>query len=937
MANDSVGQVSLDLILNSKEFENKLNNAVSKASNNINTKMNKSLGKSSQLLGKVGKLAVAAFSIRAITNFSKECVELGSNLAEVQNVVDSTFTTMSEKVNEFAETSITRLGMSETTYKKMVGTMGAMSKSFGFTEAEALKMADSITALTADVASFYNLSHDEAYTKMKSIYTGETESLKDLGVVMTQAALNEYALANGFGKTTDKMTEQEKVALRYSFVMKQLETANGDFMRTSDGWANQTRILTENFNKLKASIGQGLINVLLPVIRVINNLMAKLQVLGEMFSNFTAKIFGKADTSTSSISSSINDSLSGITDSSNSASEAVGGVADSAADAAKQINKTVFGFDELNTLQAPEDASGGGSGVGGIGGLDSGLNATTSQQEALNKETSIYEKVLDRIIKKAKELAKIFKKGLSLGLDASNFSEGLEGLKNSFKSIQDSFVSIFGDGKVLSSFSNLINSMVEYLGTGIGVIVGVGTSIANGLVGSIAKYLDDNKDFIKEKIINIFNISSEIFSTLSKIFKDVGEIISNFFNSDVFASFGSNIIGILVNPFLNAKELLLSVFRDLLNGISTIISENKTKIEETLMAVLSLLDQVSGSVKSFLDFVGQKALEIYNTYIGPAITSICNGISQIMDAVLTTWNNYVAPVLDQWGEKFSELVETKLKPLAEKIMTAFGKIAKIIGDLWENVLAPLISFLIEIFGPAVEFLVKLIGDVVFKLVEDIIKSIDDIVTVFNWLVDILKGIVDFVVYLFTDFGEDLNNILTNLGDSIMNGFTFIKDGAVNLFNGMIDTIKNIFGGLADVCKAPINTVIGYVNKAIDAINGLSVDIPDWVPIYGGDTFGFNIPNVPELAEGGYIKSPTLAMVGEGKENEIVAPESKMREIRDEGVNSTNTLLNQMIEQNRELINIMMMLLNKDSDIYMDSTKVGQMITNYQNSETRRRG
>ena len=489
----------------------------------------------------------------------------------------------------------------------------------------------------------------------------------------------------------------------------------------------------------------------------------------------------------------------------------------------------------------------------------------------------------------------------------------------------------------MSSFSGLIDSIVAYLGTGVGVIVGVGTSIANGLIGSITKYLDDNKEFIKQKIINIFNISSEVFTTLSNILKDVGEIVANFFNSEVFASFGSNIIGIIVNPFLNAKELLLSVFRDLLNGISTIISENKTKLEETLMAVLSLLNQVAESVKSFLDFVGQKALEVYNTYIGPAITSISNGISQLLDAILTTWNTYVSPILDQWGEKFSTLVETKLKPLAEKIMVAFGKIAKIIGDLWEHVLAPLISFLVEIFGPAIGGLVKLIGDVVFKLVDDIIKSIDDIVTVFNWLVDILKGIVDVIIYLFTDFGSDLNDILTNLGDSIMNGFTFIKDGAVNLFNGMITIIKNIFGGLADVCKAPINTVIGYVNKAIDAINGLSVDIPDWVPVYGGDTFGFNIPNVPMLAEGGYVKQPTLAMIGEGRDNEIVATESKMREIRDEGVNSTNNLLNQMIEQNKELINIMMMLLNKDSDVYMDSTKVGQMITAYQQSETRRRG
>jgi hypothetical protein len=92
-----------------------------------------------------------------------------------------------------------------------------------------------------------------------------------------------------------------------------------------------------------------------------------------------------------------------------------------------------------------------------------------------------------------------------------------------------------------------------------------------------------------------------------------------------------------------------------------------------------------------------------------------------------------------------------------------------------------------------------------------------------------------------------------------------------------------------------------------------------------------------LADGGYVTAPTLAMVGEGKENEIVSPESKMREIENEGANSTNILLNQMIEQNKQLINIMTMLLNKDSDVYLDRDKVGAMLTNYQISENRRRG
>ena len=164
--------------------------------------------------GKIGAAIAAAFSVKAITEFSKKALELASNLQEVQNVVDVTFGKMSEKINKFSKAAILNLGMSETSAKKYSGVFGAMAKSFGFSTEEATNMAMAITSLTGDVASFYNLSHDLAYTKLKSIFTGETETLKDLGVVMTQTALNQYALANGYGKTVQQMTEQEKVVFR---------------------------------------------------------------------------------------------------------------------------------------------------------------------------------------------------------------------------------------------------------------------------------------------------------------------------------------------------------------------------------------------------------------------------------------------------------------------------------------------------------------------------------------------------------------------------------------------------------------------------------------------------------------------------------------------------------------------------------------------------
>lgn len=181
---------------------------------------------------------------------------------------------------------------------------------------EAANMSTILTGLAGDVASFYNISQDEAYTKIKSVFTGETESLKDLGVVMTQTALDQYALANGYGKTTAKMNEQEKVALRYAFVQQQLSNATGDFARTSDSWANQTRLLALQFDSLKASLGQGLINVFTPVIKAVNVLLGKLATLASAFKAFTDLITGNknAEKSTTGIATGMENASAAASD-----------------------------------------------------------------------------------------------------------------------------------------------------------------------------------------------------------------------------------------------------------------------------------------------------------------------------------------------------------------------------------------------------------------------------------------------------------------------------------------------------------------------------------------------------------------------------------------------------------------------------------------------
>ena len=398
---------------------------VKKQTSSVTSQVERQTQKMRNSFRRVGAAVASVLGTGAIIAFGKSCIDLGSDLQEVQNVVDVTFGSMNKQVDAFAKNAITQFGLSELTAKKYMGTYGAMAKSFGIVGEAGYQMSAAITGLTGDVASFYNLSTDEAYTKLKSIFTGETEPLKELGVVMTQTALDQYALNEGLGKTTRTMTEQEKVLLRYRYVMSTLSDASGDFARTSGSWANQTRILALQFDSLRASIGQGLINVFTPVIHVINTVLAKMQTLAAYFRAFTAAAFGDANGGSSSVA----DSMESAAGSSGTTADNMGAAASSARD----MKKSLAAFDEINNLTSSQNGSGGSGAAGGNAEIDFGnvnWNDETLVEEFKKKFNSLYEigeyigdvleSSMDRI-----DWESIYRKADDFGTGLADFLNGL--------------------------------------------------------------------------------------------------------------------------------------------------------------------------------------------------------------------------------------------------------------------------------------------------------------------------------------------------------------------------------------------------------------------------------------------------------------------------------------------------------------------------------
>lgn len=643
MAADSVGQIGLDLVVNKNEFDSQM------------------LG-IQNLAKKAGKALAAAFAVKKVFDFGKSCIELGSDLAEVQNVVDVTFSQMSKQVDKFAQNAATQFGLSETMAKRFTGTFGAMAKAFGFSEKAAYDMSTTLTGLAGDVASFYNISQDEAYTKLKSVFTGETESLKDLGIVMTQTALDSYAMANGFGKTTAKMSEMEKVALRYKFVQDQLTTAAGDFSRTSTGWANQVRILQLQFDSLKATIGQGLIAALSPVIQVINAVIGKILSLANAFKAFFALMSGGKDSGASATAA----GMEAVAAAANKAGTAASGAGNAAKKAAKDIKTATTGIDELNILN-PDSGSDSGSGSGGAG----GYNADTFDMGTLPEQEDVVSGKLRKIADLLNQLKDSFTSGF---WDAFGDTSVFDSIQSSIQSIKDSLGNIFTDSDVQTAALGFANTLAKSLGQVTGSIASIGASIADNLLGGISRYLEQNKDRIKDYLIQMFNIGGEIATLVGNFTSSIAGIFT-VFRSDSAKQITADIIGIFSSSFMGVTKLGSKFVRDLIQVITKPITDNAGQIKERIQGLLDELQPIFDKLKELIDKLWDGLNTAYDTVAKPVFDEFTEAISSVVDWITETQTRFdgaigvVAAFFGAW-----EVVK-----LGEFIINAGGVVSMLSG------------------------------------------------------------------------------------------------------------------------------------------------------------------------------------------------------------------------------------------------------------------
>ena len=909
---------------------------------------------------------------------------------------------MANEVEKFAKSAVQNFGMSELTAKRMASTFMSMANSMGLAAKDGKNMSLQLTALAGDMASFYNVEQDVAQTALSSIFTGETESLKKFGIVLTEANLNAFALSRGITKSYNAMSQAEKVALRYQYVLKATANAQGDFARTSGSWANQVRILKEQWSQLIGILGKGLIAALTPIVKALNKLLSYLIALG----NAIASLFGGKKIT--GISKGL-DSAAGSAGNLDNNLGGAGGKLDEDNKKAEKLAKTLASFDELDILASNDKNDSGGSGDDSGGGGGGGFEIPDfSTDEAASELIPNVQKLLDEVQKildkwkplipklefnfdKEKALADLKQIGLdiiniiagwgtfviSLAIKVANDLD-IGRLLNDVISLTRAFTDLCSNitDAVVPALLTFYDEALSKAVQGVGDLLDEILKWEEGELNKWSDWFIDNKDTINEFAENLgkcveplasilvyiadsaWGIFSGILSAIGDALRGIADVIVNMDLQDISTvlSMLTAILGIKVSfdigkMFTEMNESIggglidkLSFIEGYITGdgkISTGLTTLAGKFTSTFASIGAAISPITtamsegfnsvvGAVgatttpftilKGLVVGVGEGFKALWGILAANPITLIVAAIALVVAALVHLWNtnkkfrefltdfyeNHIKPIIEGIKETLTSLWEEHLKPLWEELLKP------LLGDVWETIketwdlIANLIGEIVQIIAPVVENILQMVAQLV-----------DDIAGYVGGCMDVLKGIIEFITGVFSGDWE-------------------------KAWNGIKDIFKGIWEMMVSLVKTPVNLIIGVINGMIRgvvsginlvvrAINSIKVDIPDWVPLIGGKHIGFHLsevtaPQIPTLAKGGVITSPTLAMVGEyaGADNnpEIVTPQHILKETIDASNGEVVSALYQMAQLVIAAINDVDMNVSIGDDVIAQSAKRG---------------
>lgn len=640
-------------------------------------KLKKGISNIGTSLKGITKLVATAFSVKVIYNFTKACIQAASDLEEVQNVVDVVFGESSEIINNFAKNAVKSLGLSELSAKQYASTMGAMLKSMKLSDKQVLTMSQNLTALAGDMASFYNISGDEAFTKLRAGISGETEPLKQLGINLNVANLEAYALSKGIDKSFNSMSQAEQAIIRYNYLLDVTKDAQGDFSRTSGNWANQVRVLSEQWNTFKSVLGSSFIQVLTPIIQALNKIMEKLILAGKYFQRFVYMLTG------------VKPETNGAT----KAVEGLGGSLDDATDKAKKTKKALQGlqgFDKLNVLDSDSDSdsdsSGGASGMS----IDDPYDFS----------------------------------------DAITATDALDGafeeIDNKLKRIKDVFKSVW-DSAIVQSFVYAVKSYIQYI---YDFVVSMGEALWENMQLTWENIRLDVETMLSNITELWTNFWTDLGDTINEYSQPIIEGMTELFNS-VWTEAIDPLIKTLTKAWSDFTGILLELWnkygKDILDGIGEFVTN-------TIDLFQSIWDNVlEPIITPFLETLSW----LWDKHISKMVKAIGEFLATVIDCALQLYNKFIKPIVSWLLEKLAPAWSFLSSTVIGIVGTIVGTISDLVTGI-TKILTGIIKFITGIFTgdwkKAWEG-VKSIFTGIWDSLSGVVKG------VLNVIIDVLNGFI----------------------------------------------------------------------------------------------------------------------------------------------------------------------------------------------------
>lgn len=803
-----------------------------------------------------------AFAVGKIIQFGKESLEVASDFeameAQFSQVFGELESTASESLSEVAG----QAGIMEDRMKASFTKIAAFAKTTGMNTADSLALSERAMIAVADSAAFYDRSLEETTEYLQSFLKGNYENDAALGLSATEYTRNAAAMKL-YGKSFIELSEAQKQLTLLQMVedANMLSGAMGQAAREADTWTNQVGNLKQAWTTLMASIGKIILPAAIQAVKFITNvinslnaMIARLSVAAGAFRSFSELLTGNKSSagsgagnvaSSGGISENTADGYNAAAD----AAENLAGSTEKAAKATKDAKKAAEGYlnplDEINKFSKKEEVSNPeepGVGIGNISGIENIDYGKVAEGENVLDKVS---ESASGLIGKLKELAGIFKQGFFDGL--GDWEYRWDSIKDSISSIKESLKDIFTAPEVISAADSYVESVAYMLGSLVGATASIGLTIATNLIGGIAKYLEENKERIKNHLVSMFNIWEEVNYMLSDFFQSFAYVFEAFASEDG-QRLTANLIGIFTDAFMGVAELASKLIRDVLNIFIQPFVDNKEGFRTALEGFLSVLADVAGTIKDAVDDTFDKLNQVYDEHFKPFFDSVANGLSDLVKRFLDFWNGKVQPILSQMAKDFDELWKTHIQPLINNFIELLGKVADMLKVMWENI-SSFIAWIIDNVLPKILPVIQAIWDVLVDFVAYIADMINAIIT-------IIGGVIDFLTGIFSGDWElafqGLQSVVSGFVEAINATIAEIVEIGKNIILGLMEGISAAMSGIFRWIKGIIVDPIVNAFKSLFGIHSPSTVMAEMGRyIIEGLLNGIKslVPNVQEIWEG----------------------------------------------------------------------------------------